>query len=431
MQIVLAILALSFLIIVHEFGHFIAAKLSGIKVLEFSLFMGPKLISFKKGDTQYSIRTIPIGGYVRMEGEEEESDDSRAFNKKPLSARALVLLAGPLANLFIAIIILSVVFSAVGFNTATVSAIGEDMPAEEAGIQEGDEIKSFGGKKILHPMDIELFMYVNKDKPVEIEYARNGKAYTTEVAPERIPEQKRYLLGFEPLESQGKDSNIVARVLPESNAGKAGLLEGDRITALNGNPVSSRQDIGVFMEENKGETVEVTVLRDSSEVNLEVEPTANETPEYYNIGMAYKNERGGILKTVKASLIYTVATVRSVFFSIVWLITGVVSVKQMMGPVGIVTTIGDVVQQSPSISLMILSLLNLMAFISINLGVMNLIPFPALDGSKLLLIGIEGIRKKALPPEKEAMISLAGFVVLIMFMIFTVYNDIMRSFGGG
>lgn len=431
MQIVLAILALSFLIIIHELGHFIAAKLSGIKVLEFSLFMGPKLLSIKKGETAYSIRAVPIGGFVRMEGEEEASDDSRAYNKKPLYIRAIVSFAGPLMNLIVAVIILSVVFSLVGFRTTVVNQVGEDMAAEEAGVNVGDKIVSFGGKKVYHPMDIELFMFVNKQKPVEVELMRGNELKAVTVVPQKIPAQKRYLLGFVAKEGQGKESNVVADVIPGSNAETVGLQQGDRIIKLNNTPVSTRQEISEFMSNNKGETVDVTVLRNGSEVNLSIEPVLNETPEHYNIGMSFKNRKGGIFETIGASFAYTYSTVRSVFYSIVWLITGAVSVKQMMGPVGIVTTIGDVVKQSPNISLLILSLLNITAFISINLGIMNLIPFPALDGSKLLLIAVEGIRRKAIPPEKEALISLVGFVFLIMFMIFTTYNDIMRRFGGG
>ncbi|MGI6778295.1 MAG: RIP metalloprotease RseP [Acetivibrionales bacterium] len=432
MQIVLAILALSFLIIIHEFGHFAAAKIAGIKVLEFSLFMGPKLLSKKWGETEYSIRMVPIGGFVRMEGEEEASDDSRAYNKQPLYTRATVAIAGPFMNIFTAVIIFSIVFSIVGFRTTQVNILGEGMAAEKAGLQIGDQVVSFGGKRVYHPMDIELFMFVNKEKPSEIEYKRGSEIRTTTIIPERILAQKRYILGFVAKENEGTESNVVGNIVPDSNAGAAGLLQGDRIVALNGTPVSSKGEIGEFMEHNGGESVKVTVHRDGQgSVELTIEPTLSETPEYFNIGMDYATIKGGLFEVIKASLVYTYSTVRSVFYSIIWLITGTVSFKQMMGPVGIVTTIGDVVEQSPSITLLILSLLNITGFISINLGVMNLMPFPALDGSKLLLIGVEGIRKKAIPPEREALISLVGFVVLIMFMIFTTYNDIVRRFGGG
>lgn len=429
MQFVLAVFALSFLIIVHEIGHFVVAKLSGIKVHEFSLFMGPKLFGIRKGETLYSIRLVPLGGFVRMEGEEEASDDARAYNKKPLHIRAAVAVAGPVMNLLVAVIILSIVFSAVGFRTTVVDRVVEGSAAYKAGIQKGDRIISYDNKRIYHPMDIGLFMFANKGAPAQVEIFRGKEKLTKAITPKKIPAQKRYILGFVPMESEGKNSNVVSDIVPGSNAARAGLKAGDRIIALNGRPVKSRQDIGKFMSENKGDSIDVTVLRDGSEITLKVLPTLDQMPEQIDVGMDYENRYGGILEVVNSAFTYTFSTVRSVYYSIIWLITGTVSLSHMMGPVGIVTTIGDVVRQSPTLSMVILSLLNITAFISINLGVMNLIPFPALDGSKLLLMAIEGIRRKAIPPEKEAFISLVGFVLLIMLMIFTTYNDILRIGG--
>jgi len=431
MQIVVAILALSFLIIIHEIGHFTVAKLSGIKVLEFSLFMGPRLLSRKRGETEYSIRAVPIGGFVRMEGEEEASDDARAFNRQPLYVRAAVLFCGPFANLIVAVLILCIVFGTAGYSTTVIAQTGEKMPAQEAGLEKGDRIVSFDGKRVYHPNDIQLFMVANKDKPAEIEFIRDNVKRTTVLIPEKIPAQKRYLLGFVPKEPDGVDSTLVESVMSESNAARAGLMVGDRIIELNGTPVSERQQINEFMERNQDAPVKVTILRNGQEQVLTIEPVLSETSEDYNLGMAFETKRSGVFETIGAALGYTVSTVRSVYFGLLWLITGMVSVSQMMGPVGIVSTIGSVVSQSPSFSLLVLNLLYFTAFISINLGVMNLIPFPALDGSKLLLILVEAVRKKAIPPEKEAVISLVGFVVLIMFMIFTTFNDIARIVFGG
>lgn len=431
MGIFLAILALSFLIIIHELGHFTVAKLAGIKVLEFSLFMGPKLFSIQKGETVYSVRLIPLGGFVRMEGEEEASDDERAYNKKPILSRAAVAFAGPLMNLLVALIILTIVFSMVGFWTTVVDDIRTDSAAYKAGIQKGDRIVSFDNKKVYHPMDLGVFMFVTKDKPVNVEIIRDDIKITKQIIPDKIPAQKRYILGFTPKENEGKDSNVVGNVLPESKAGRAGLQVNDRIIALNGKTVASRQEIGDYLKGIQGENVQVTVLRNNTQITLNIEPTIDETPEMYDIGMSYENKKSGLLETIRSAFSYTFATVRSVYYSLVWLITGTVSLNALMGPVGIVTTIGDVVKQSPTVSMVLLSLLNITAFISINLGIMNLIPFPALDGSKLLLLAVEGIRRKAIPPEKEAFISMVGFVLLIMLMIFTTYNDIVRRITGG
>jgi regulator of sigma E protease len=431
MQFLLAILALSFLIVVHELGHFAAAKLSGIKVHEFSLFMGPKLFGVTKGETLYSVRLVPLGGFVRMEGEEEASDDARAFNKKPLHVRAFVCVAGPAMNVIMAVIIFAIIFFTVGFRTPVVSEVVSGSAAFEAGIQKGDRIVKYGNKPILHPMDISLFTFAGKGAEVEVELVRGNKRLTKSVAPDVIPAQKRYILGFVPTQAEGADSNIVQEIVAGSNAVDSELKPGDRIVALSGKPVSNRQDIGEYMKENNGEPVRVSVLRGHSQIELEVVPTLQQSPEMIDIGVDYENRFGGFFDTVHNAILYTASNIRSVYYGVVWLISGIVSLDQMMGPVGIVTTIGDVVQQSPTISAIILSLLNISAFISVNLGVMNLIPFPALDGSKLLLIAVEGIRRKAIPPEKEAFISMVGFVLLIMLMIFTTYNDILRRVTGG
>lgn len=430
MQILLAIIALSFLIIIHELGHFTVAKLSGIKVQEFSLFMGPKLFSFKKGETDYSFRLIPLGGYVRMEGEEQASEDERAFNKKPVLIRMAVIAAGPITNLIAALLILAVIFSFTGYSTNKLAEMPSDSVAAKAGLVAGDKIISFDNKTVMHPMDLAIFSYESKDRPVKIGYVREGKSYVTTVTPKKIEAQKLYRLGISTEAVEGENSNVIAQVANKTPAQKSGLQAGDRIIAMNNTTVSSKQDIDRFMRENGEKMLKITVLRNGAQEVTMLTPMVVEQPEQYDLGMEFGGDKDGILPTIGAAFTYTVSTVRSVFYSILWLITGTVSLNQLMGPVGIVSTIGSAVQQ-PTLGLMLVYLFNLVAFLSINLGIMNLIPFPALDGSKILLLAVEGIRKKAIPPEKEAMISMVGFVLLIMLMIFATYNDIARLIGKG
>ena len=174
MNILWAIIALSFLILIHELGHFVVARWADIKVLEFSIFMGPKLFSWGKGETKYSIRAIPMGGFVRMEGEEEDSDDERAFNKKPAWKRALVVAAGATMNIVIAIIIMTVISFSLGYNTNTISMMSEDSALKEAGLMVGDKIVSYDKKHVFYPSDLSLFLYVSEGEPVEVSYRREG-----------------------------------------------------------------------------------------------------------------------------------------------------------------------------------------------------------------------------------------------------------------
>lgn len=427
MTILIAILALSLLIIIHEVGHFTAAKLAGIRVLEFSLFMGPKLISRKKGETEYSIRLIPIGGYVRMEGEEEASDDERAYNKKPILTRAAVLAAGPLANLLVAFIIVIVLISSVGYSTRVLDRMDPYSPAAAANLQPGDEIISYDGRAIYQPSDIMLFLFGSKGKTAVVEYKRPGLdgIQKTTISPEII-EKNRYMLGYSPRTSSGEGWNEVAGIEQNANAAKEGLRVGDKILKLNGTPVTNLRDIRAFLKVNKGDPVRVTVDRNGTLQDITITPVRDNNEEQYDTGFTFKAGKGDLLTSAKQSVIYIYSLSREVYYSLAWLITGKVSPSQLSGPIGIVTTIGEVVQLSPTFIDKLLNLLSVMSFISINLGLFNLIPFPALDGSKLLLLAVEAVRRKALPPEKEALISLVGFAVLIMLMIFTVYNDILK-----
>jgi regulator of sigma E protease len=429
MQIVIALLALSFLVIVHELGHFTVAKLSDIKVQEFSLFMGPKLFSFQKGETTYSFRLIPIGGYVRMEGEEQESNDARAFNKKPVRTRMAVIAAGPVMNLIIAIIIMFGVYFVSGYGTNIIGYIDHDSPAYTAGIREDDRVLNVDGKSVYNYLDFALFSYVSKAEPKNIELLRGNERFTKTIKPAFHP-ANQYLLGFIPKSINGEYTNQVQKVNPGSPAEKIKLKENDIIIKLDNTQIHNKTELSTYLNNSNGKAVSITVVRDGKSILLgTIKPTLTKSTEYYTTGIAgFTNAKGGVLDVVKQSFLYTYSTARSIYYSFVYLITGRVSLSEMSGPIGIVSTIGDVVQQGPSIGDKLIGLLTITAFISVNLGVFNLIPFPALDGSKIVLLIIEGIRRKALPPEKEAMISMLGLGLLIMLMLFATSNDLIRIF---
>jgi len=431
MNLLLAFIAFNLIIIIHESGHFIAAKLAGIKVIEFSLFVGPKLFSIKKGETEYSLRLFPILAYVKMEGEEEQSDSERAFNKKPLLSRAAVIAAGPLANLFIAVIVLAIVFGITGYATTNLNYVEKDSPAYNASIEKGDKIIKYDGKRIYQPMDVIQFLYVYKGKPAKVEVMRDGKIFKTQINPVKIPEQERYLFGFSLQQISGGFSNVVNTVAPDTPAEISGLKPGDKVIKLNSTPVSNKKDIDDFMSNNKGEPVKVTVLRNDTEMVFDITPYIQKIPEQYYLGIEYELKKGNIFEVIGHSLSYAYSTVRNVAYSLIWLMTGKVSFNQLTGPIGIVSTIGDVVEQGTTLANKILYLLNFAAFISMAIGATNLIPFPALDGNKLLLLVIEAVRKKPIPPEKEAFISGIGIIILIILAIFTFYNDTLRLIRGG
>ncbi len=424
MGILLAILALSFLIIIHELGHFLVAKAFNVKVNEFSLFMGPKIFSFVRGETTYSLRLIPLGGYVKMEGEEEASDDDRAFNKKPIGVRAAIIAAGPIMNIIIAVVFAFIIMAYSGFYTNQVKTVLPGSAGEKAGIQVGDVLEKYNGKNIYQVNDLEIFAYPLTNESIDLQVRRDGESKTISFKPDRM---SGYKLGFSPKAENGSESNVVTNVSSKSPAMKAGVKDGDRIVKLNGTPVNSRQDIANALDKIKLNNVTITVNRNGKDIELTpVVPMQGKNPEYYAIGVDFNHTKSGIFATLGQSVKYNISIARSIYYSIGWLFTGTVPASDLMGPVGITTTIKDVVQQGPSVMDKLLNLLSFTAMISLNLGLVNLIPFPALDGSKLVLLLIEGIRKKPLSPEREALISMIGFVFLIMLMIYATFNDILR-----
>jgi len=331
-----AIVVFAFLIFFHELGHFSIAKLVDIKVHEFAIGMGPLLGKFKKGDTMYSLRALPIGGYVKMEGEDEHSDDERAFNKKSLPARIAVVVAGAVMNLILGFLIFIIITNMSGSVVKPViDELMEGMPAQKAGLQPGDRIIRIDNTRVHIQDDIVFYLMSTQDRPVEVTIERDGKRLAPiRITPEYSEESNSYLLGYK------------AKV---------------------------------------------------------------EKLSFYNI--------------IYNSFFKTIFYSKYVLFSLGDLITGRLSINQMSGPVGIVKEIGT------AASIGIGPLLMLAAIISINLGVFNLLPIPALDGSRILFLLIEGIRRKPINPEKEGLVHMIGFAMLILLMIFITFNDIARIFG--
>ncbi|NLI58228.1 MAG: RIP metalloprotease RseP [Clostridium sp.] len=437
MRLLMVILAFNFIIIIHELGHFIVAKLSDIKVEEFSLFVGPKIFSFKKGETTYSLRTFPILAYVKMEGEDEESDSERAFNKKSVPVRAAVIAAGPLANIISAFIIITISYSISGYGTTVVSGVAEDSPAYEAGIMEGDKIVRYDNKRVFQYIEFLNFLYVSKGEPTEIEIERevlvDGKKQTERKVLPIIPEiisGEQYVIGFTRLDDD--NSNVVGELAENAPGIEAGLLVGDRIVKLNDVEVSNIDEIRSFMRENKENPITVTVEREGYTEPLEINLTPKKIvgDDNYYIGVAIKEEKeGSFLDVVKNSAIFTFSNARMVPISLGWLITGKVSFANMAGPVGIGSVMNEAVQDVP-VSSAILRLLELTALISVAIGATNLVPFPALDGSKLVVLAIEAIRRKPIPIEKEALVMTIGFFILIGLAILITTNDIINLVRG-
>ena len=430
MNLILSILAFNIIVIVHELGHFIIAKKTGIKVLEFSLFFGPKIFSIQRGETMYSLRLIPFMAYVKMEGEEEASDSETSFSNKPKYVRALTALGGPLANILLAVVLLTAVFMIEGYSSTEISQVSANSPATEAGLQKGDKIVSYDGKATYLPIDVVQFLYVAKGAPAKVTYVRDGKSYGTTLAPIHHAAASAPKLGVTLGREGTADSNVIKDLSPGMPAEKIGLQVGDRIVELNGQKVSTSTELVGIVEKNGLKLIKLKALRDGAEVSVDIMPQEVKADEWYDAGLAFSQKNGGFIESLGQSAVFTYSIVRSVGYSLGWLFTGKAKLSELMGPIGMVSTMTSVMQQAPNLADMLLYLIKTTAFMSIAIGATNLIPFPMLDGGRITLIGLEAVRGKPLSQEKEAYISMVGFVLIILLGIYAAYNDIVRIVTG-
>lgn len=368
MNIIAAILIFTVIIVIHELGHFLLAKKNGIEVTEFSVGMGPRLLTIAKSDkgmicraflsssayeslegcknrTKYSWKLLPIGGSCMMLGEDEAIDDKNAFNKKGVWARISVIVAGPFFNFILAFVLSIIIIGFLGHDAPTIVSIESGTPMEEAGFLEGDVITHINDSKISVAREISAYFQfhpIKKDTPVEITYLRDGVKNTASLMP-------------------------------------------------------IERDTGGY---------------------------------YLGFGFNAPREKVGPLGVLKYSFVEVKYWIKVTVQSLGQLVTGKVSKDEIAGPVGIVNMVGGVIEDSKEFGLQstLLSIINMCILLSANLGVMNLLPIPALDGGRLVFLIIEAVRGKPVNPEREGMVHLVGLVALMLLMAFVMFNDISRLF---
>lgn len=340
MGIIIAILLFSFIVLFHELGHFLAARLNGIEVDEFALGMGPLLFSKEYKGTRYCIRALPIGGACMMGEDEEATGEEGNFHSKPVWARIMVIAAGPVFN-FILAFVLSVILTAMaGYDLPVADEITPGSPAEEAGLQAGDKIVRMGNKKI------HIF-----------------------------------------------------------------------------------REISVYNQFHQGETVDVTYERDGERRTVTVKPAYDEELDYYLLGVSRgANKKAGFFTSLQYGAYEVKYWVCVTASGLKMLLTGQAGLDQMSGPVGIVDMVDDTYHASVSYGLTVVTanMMNMAILLSANLGVMNLLPIPALDGGRLVFLILEAIRRRRVPPEKEGYVHFIGFALLMLLMVVVLYNDIRR-----
>lgn len=341
MSYILALIIFSAIVIFHELGHFLLAKWNGIEVIEFSLGMGPRLLSHVWGDTRYSLKLLPIGGSCQMVGEEEASDSAGAFGNKSVWARIAVVAAGPVFNFILAWVLALIVVGSVGYDNTMVDII-PDSAAAEAGMEDGDQIISINGSRTWLYREVSLYSSLHQGQTATVVFERNGEKQTVVLTPKQ-------------------------------------------------------SDTGAYL---------------------------------YGFSRTVQREKGGALETVGYSCAEIRYWLKATVESLKMLIGGQVGLEEMSGPVGIVSTIGDTYKESrvDGWYYVTMNMIMIAILLSVNLGVMNLLPIPALDGGRLVFLILEAIRGKAIPQEKESMVHFTGFVLLMGLMAVILFSDLHKLF---
>jgi regulator of sigma E protease len=424
------VFVLGVLIFVHELGHFLMARRIGVRVLAFSLGFGPKLIGFRRGDTEYRISAVPLGGYVKMAG--ENPDDARSgasdeFLSKTKWQRFQVLVMGPVMNLALAIIVMAIVLyqgapvPAFLQQAPVIGSLTEQSPLKAAGLQPGDRFITIDGDPVTTWEELLDAVVAKSKRRVSVRVDRAGKMIDTTFAPEGIG--KYDMVNLDSLGMLPIMHPQVSSVQPNSPAHEAGLKPGDVVLAVAGESGITRERLVEVIKANEGKPIVLRIKR--NDVVQDVSVTPRQIGDLVMIGTQLNGAEQrtiepGPYQALKMSLDQNWTWTKMIFQTLGGLFTRNTSVKQLMGPVAIADLSGMAAEQGW------ITLFSLMAMISLNLGLLNLMPIPVLDGGHIAILALEGVSRRDFSMKVKEKMLLAGFVVLLMLMVTVIYNDLMR-----
>ena len=436
------VVVICLLILIHEWGHFVVARLSGVGVERFSIGFGPVLWRVKRRDTEYCLSAIPMGGYVKMMGDDENPleggrtdtvDPARAFNLKPVWSRFLIVFAGPGMNFVLAFVILSSLPIIVGRaeQPSVVSEVAERGPAAEAGLRPGDRITAVDGRPVEHWSQVLKRVQEVRGAPVTLTVERGGQALSLTLKPQRST-------GYDPIGDKKETWDLgvgdaravpakVGEIVPGMPAEKAGLKPGDLVVGVMGQPVGSWQEMAGIINKRAGQATTLSIRRGADTVAITVTPESVDGAGRIGIGPAPSLPDNIVyvrtwnpLSAASDGFAQT-ASLTSLTVKAFWrLLTGRISPASLGGPIQIAVAAGQ------SAKLGMPQLMFFTALVSVNLAVLNLLPVPMLDGGHLLFFGCEAAMGRPISVRKREIAQQVGFVLLMMLMVFALYNDVSR-----
>jgi regulator of sigma E protease len=422
---------LGFMILIHEFGHYAVAKWLGVRVEQFAIGFGKRLVGFRRGETDYRINAIPLGGYVKMSGEnpmDERSDDPREFMNHSRWHRFLIAIAGPTMNILLAIVLLTTVYMvhyeypAVYDEVPVIGWVAKDTPAAKAGIEIGDRITRIGDVQNPTWEQVDQEQALSPSQPLVVDIERNGQTLEKIVTPEPMGIDQIGYAGWTPKE----DTVTITDLQEKMPAEKAGLKEGDQILKLDGKPVPALGAMVESLEITKDKPITLTVLRNGQEQTVTLTPVLSE--KRYRIGIGAMQMK---VKTLPfgAAFNKSLEENRKNALLILKLVKKMVQhkmpLKSIEGPIRIGQAAGEAAKSKGWTPLM-----GLTAAISLNLGIFNLLPIPILDGGVILFLLIEGLMRRDISMNIKERVYQAAFVFLVLFAVMVIFNDLTKTIPG-
>jgi len=428
---------LGFMILIHEFGHYAVAKMLGVRVEQFAIGFGKRLLGFRRGETDYRINAIPLGGYVKMSGEnpmDDRTGDPAEFLSHPRWHRFLIAIAGPFMNILLAVGLLTGVYMvhyeypAFWDKPAIIVGVRSDSPAAQSGIQVRDRIAAIDG--IENPKWEEVYykIWLSPNQPLNVTIQRGAQTFEKQITPKAITKSEIGFAGW-----YADESVIVGDLDADMPAAKAGIHEDDKIIAIDGKPLPSIDAMIEGLQQTKDKPVDVTVLREGQKLDFQVQPVLASTEEpnekRYRIGFVPTAEMKITRLPFGAALNQSLAETKKDSLLILELVQKMVrhkiSPRSIEGPIGIGRAAGDAVREKGWTPILALT-----SAISLNLGIFNLLPIPILDGGVILFLFLESLMRRDISLNIKERIYQAAFVFLVLFAVMVIYNDLVKTIPG-